>query len=41
MGFSSVALIQLKIVLFAPMPRARVRMATTAKLGDFRSMRRP
>ena len=31
----------LKIVVFAPMPRARVRMAMAVKPGDLRNMRIP
>ena len=40
MGFSNVELIQLKIVVFAPMPRASVRMAITAYPGDLAIIRR-
>jgi hypothetical protein len=31
----------LKIVVFAPIPRARVIMATVVKAGDLRNMRNP
>src|SRR4030095_8390521 len=38
-GRSKRALMKLKMVAFAPMPRARVRIATTEKLGFLRSIR--
>src|SRR5271167_1670176 len=38
---SITASIKLKIAVLAPMPRARVRIATALKPGDFRSMRNP
>src|ERR1700691_4978762 len=38
-GRSRTALTTLKIAVLAPMPRARVRMATRVKPGDFASMR--
>src|SRR5215472_5511476 len=38
-GLSSVALIQLRIVLFAQIPRASVTTAVTANPGDFRNCR--
>src|SRR5205814_6933769 len=40
-GFNSVELIQLKIVVFAPIPNARVRIAIPVKPGLFRSTRNP
>ena len=40
MGLRRVELIQLKMVLLAPMPRARVSMATKVKLGDLARRRR-
>ncbi|HWY71619.1 MAG TPA: hypothetical protein VNX88_23335 [Terriglobales bacterium] len=40
MGFSNVELIQLKIVVFAPMPSASVRMAIAANPGDLAIIRR-
>ena len=39
-GFSKVELIQLKMVVFAPIPNASVRMASTAKPGAFAIIRR-
>src|ERR1700730_13837205 len=39
-GFSNAELIQLKIVVFAPIPSARVRMASAAKPGVFLIARR-
>ena len=36
-----ISLITLKIVVFAPMPRARVRTATAVNPGFFASIRRP
>ena len=40
-GFSSTALIRLKMELFAPIPKASVRTATTVKPGVFASVRQP
>src|ERR1700678_755862 len=40
MGLSRVELIQLKIVLFAPIPSASVSTAIAAKLGDFLNTRK-
>src|ERR1700687_4214958 len=39
-GFNNAELIQLKIVVFAPIPSARVRMARAAKPGVFLIARR-
>jgi hypothetical protein len=40
-GFSKIPLTTLKITMFAPMPIAKVKMATAAKPGFRRSMRAP
>jgi hypothetical protein len=40
MGFNKVELIQLKIVVFAPIPKASVRMAMKAYPGAFAIIRR-
>ena len=40
-GFSSVEWIQLKIVVFAPIPSANVKMAIAANPGAFRIILRP
>ena len=39
MGFSRVELIQLKMVLLAPIPKASVSIAVAVKPGDFSSTR--
>jgi hypothetical protein len=41
MGVSIVELIQLKIVLFAPMPSASIRTTRKVKPGLFAIIRRP